>query len=98
MSEQSVKIVCEWLGFEYKFIEDDHVVIVWHQGKSSTGSIYYSDWQFFGLAWEKAQKEKWWEEFLNANWYLMGTELINPSRFIEAVAEWIGGMDGRPLS
>lgn len=56
----------------------------------------FSTWHDFGNLWEWAQKQYWWKDFIeNLNitfiYTLIPTQFIHPSRFADAVYEYLKG-------
>ena len=82
---------------EYKTKFDDE-----HDEPSRVMCYYLSHgvatWDFFGWMWERMQAREGWEEFGKPHCYIgsfnyggdISIELINPERFLTAVAEYLG--------
>jgi hypothetical protein len=62
-------------------------------------------WEGFGILWEKAQEQEWFEDFnstrggrvkrvMQCSWNLVKTDLINPQTFPIILAEFLGYKEG----
>ena len=54
----------------------------------------FTTWEGFGWLWDRCIKTDWWDEFeyKHGDYELhMASEYIHPTRFVEAVKEFLGG-------
>jgi hypothetical protein len=63
-----------------------------HEYVQKWGIIDFQKWAAFGMLWEWAQKQEWWNDFFQSScyeandWFQL---LINPDRFANAVYEFL---------
>jgi hypothetical protein len=75
-------------------------------GRNLAPVVDLSTWEGFGWAWERAQEKEWWWKFLCQNLYskeswddltpndndgMLYEELVNPTRFFDALYDFLKG-------
>lgn len=95
MSERD-KFLTEAMGYTNVRIDDRGMIYAAFPGDSFRSAIGYVDsWALFGIRWEWAQKQGWWQEFLHD---LCGIDqtLIHPARFDDALYDFLEEREGGP--
>jgi len=91
MNEERDKFLTQAMG--YRFIEVIPGFEISLERFPEFGKETFSEWEWFGLLWEWAQKQEWWINALElwdcSHGYMISFRLIHPDRFADALYQFL---------